>query len=153
MNLVLDMNSRFLLPNEHMLDYTWLGGAVAGLRVVRLRDADWKWAPFIVDIMDTLEMVDDIKEIPPGEEPEVGSVLDSLGGYVSIAGVVRPEGLYFPVPREAATKVIDQIPGIPYTYHADGWMLIPREALESFSCLVPLRGPLETYLQEDSNHD
>ncbi len=153
MNMVLDMNTRYLLPNDHLIDYTWLGGAVAGLQVLQQRDNDWIWAPFIVDIMDTIEMVSDLEEISPGDEPTNGSVLDSLGGYVSVAGVMHRDGLYFPIPRDAAPKVIDQLPGVPYTYHSNGWMLIPRDALQSFTRLVPLRGPLETLIQEEKYND
>lgn len=152
MNMVLDMNSRFLLPNEYMIDYAWLGGASAGLRVLSVRDPEWRWAPFIIDVVDTIELLGDIEEIGPGSEPASGSALDSLGGYVSLTGQLHHDGLYFPVSAADAPKVKDLLVGIS-VFHSNGWVLIPQKELPAFYRIVPLRGPLESIIQEEMNHD
>ncbi len=152
MNMVLDMNNRAMPPTEQMIDYTWLGGAIAGLKVLQLRDPEWSWAPFIIDIIEAVEFVGDVEEIQPGEEPSMGSGLDSLGGYVSIVGNLRKNGLYFPIEGEDAQKIQNRLAGILAGY-TNGWMLIPRNELHSFYRLVPLRGPLENQLKEELHYD
>ena len=152
MNMVLDMNTRGSLPSQQMIDYTWLGGAISGLKKLSVKDQEWKWAPFIIDIIDTIEYAGDVKEILPGDETSQGSVFDSLGGYVSIVGNLCPEGLYFPVSKEQAHKVMNKLAGIASSYQNER-VMIPRNQLSSFYHIVPMRGPLETQLMEELEID
>ncbi|MCK5150621.1 MAG: hypothetical protein KAQ65_02220 [Candidatus Thorarchaeota archaeon] len=147
MNLSLDMNNRLTPGVMDMVDSAWLGGALAGLEIPRGREPDWEWAPFLEDLFDIAEMVWDVQPISPGEYPTTGSVLDSLGGYISLTGHVCNQGIVFPVNSNVVSEISKQLAGINIRY-LGGLMVIPTEEIPRFMSIIPIRGPLEERVQE-----
>ncbi len=152
MNLSLDMNNRLTPGLLDMVDSAWLGGALAGLEIPRGREPAWEWAPFLEDLFDIVEMTWDVQPINPGEIPATGSALDSLGGYISLTGHICNHGIIFPVRSTIVYEVTKQLTGINVRY-LGGLMIIPHEEIPRFMGIVPIRGPLEDRVQEESNHD
>ena len=99
------------MKNGYALDYVqwdaaWLSGAKAGMNELNGLKKDWRWEEFFNEIQELIEY-SHVKPAKPGEEPFInenqkGSALDALGGYVSIAGDVTPEGLLL---KELAPRV------------------------------------------------
>jgi len=150
MNSSLDMNDRLSPGIIDIIDTAWIGGAIAGLEIPRGHDPAWEWAPFLEDILDITEMVWDVEPINPGEYPNTGSVLDSLGGYVSLTGQFCDHGIIFPVHSDVVPEIQSQLAGIK-TRYLGGLMVIPPEEIDHFLGLVPIRGPLEERLQEGAS--
>lgn len=147
MSSSLDMNNSTRPGVVNIVDTAWLGGAIAGLELPRGRDPAWEWAPFLEDLLDVVEMVWDVQPINPGEYPISGSVLDSLGGYISLTGQFCKHGIIFPVSSDIVTAVKDQLTGINVQY-LGGLMIVPPEEISHFMRIVPIKGPLEERVQE-----
>lgn len=152
MSLTVDMCSPFLTNNHQVIDYTWLGGAAAALRLSGRRPEQEAWIQFIADLVDTLDVLGDVREIAPGEVPHSGSPLDSLGGYISVMGDVSENGFSFPVSFDVVSTIVRQLAGIR-AHHHHGRIIIPVSELESLSHLLHLRGPVAQQLQEALDHD
>ncbi len=152
MSLTVDMCSPFLTNTHQIIDYTWLGGAAAGLRLSGRCLDQQAWIPFIADLVEILDALGDVPEIAPGEVPQSGSPLDSLGGYISVMGDVSANGLSFPVSFDVVSTIVRQIAGIK-TLHHQGRIIVPLSELESLSRLLHLRGPVAQQLQEALDND
>lgn len=152
MSLTVDMCSPYLTNGHQIIDYTWLGGAAAALRLSGGRLDQQAWIPFIADLVDTLDVLGDVREIAPGEVPHSGSPLDSLGGYISVMGDISENGLSFAVSFDVVSTIVRQLAGIK-TLHHHGRIIIPLSELESLSHLLHLRGPVAQQLQEALDND
>ena len=152
MNLSLDMNNRLTPGVLDMVDSAWLGGALAGLEIPRGREPAWEWAPFLEDLFDIAGMICDVQPISPGDYPTTGSVLDSLGGFISLTGHFCNHGIIFPLQSNVVSEVTQQLTGINVRY-LGGLMIISPEEIPRFMGIIPIRGPLEERVQEVSNHD
>lgn len=136
---------------QDWVDPAWVAGAAAGLAVVGDRVPTWLWSAFIEDVHVMIEMLDGVEPSAPGEIPEEGdgsmaSALESLGGYVSLTGVVRREGLFFRLLADRVEEVQGLLQGMGLP--EKGGFLIPREDLESFLMLVRLGGPIADQVME-----
>jgi hypothetical protein len=151
-SLTVDMCSPFLTNIHQIIDYTWLGGAVAGLKLSGRFTNQQAWTPFIGDLVEVLDALGDVPEIAPGEVPQSGSPLDSLGGYISVMGDISMDGLSFPVPFEVASAIMRQLACINTSHH-NGRIIISQTELESLSHLLHLRGPVAQQLQEALDND
>ncbi|MFW9953813.1 MAG: hypothetical protein ACFFD3_04595 [Candidatus Thorarchaeota archaeon] len=147
MSYTIDLNGRILPVVSDITDTTWLAGAIAGLGLPRYWEPEYLWAPFLSDVLDTADMLLDITPIAPGQTPEDGSVLDSLGGYISITGRVTEQGILFPISSPDASAVQLQLAGVR-TVFLGGMIVIPPSEISRFMRLVPLRGPVETQVKE-----
>ncbi|MGY5875761.1 MAG: hypothetical protein RTU30_08445 [Candidatus Thorarchaeota archaeon] len=128
-------------------DESWLSGALAGMRVVGQKDT-WDWQAFLNDVRDMAYDLDGIKATEPGNEPsDSGSIYDALGGFVSVSGVVSPKGLHVRVPLSKQAQLLESIPGMVMLRSREG-LVVPNYELESFTRLVPIRGPLAEELDE-----
>lgn len=145
----LEMTSRVFPGMLDLMDSAWIAGALAGLEIPIARQPEWRWATFIEDVFDASETVCNIESVRPGEEPLTGSVLDSLGGFVSLAGRVNDQGILFPVDSDSLSLVKDNLPGIKANY-LGGIMVIPPSQIQSFLNLVSVRGPIEEQAMEVS---
>lgn len=138
--------SRKMNSHTHTFDPAWVAGAKAGINEIESRVGEGAWAEFY----DSLEMVFRFMiEVPPAEpgtSPEDGSLYETLGGYVSVAGRMTHEGLKFSVPSRRQKTVAALFPGMEM-YRTGKGVLIPHKELESFSRLVPMRGPLEDKME------
>ena len=88
---------------------SWLAGAAAGLQILEPRTPRWMWEDFISDVYAMMRLIGDVEPAEPGTAPKygdglIGSAYDSLGGYVSVAGEVCPEGLFFKIVLEGHEK-------------------------------------------------
>jgi hypothetical protein len=152
MSLTVDMCSPFLTNIHQIIDYTWLGGAAAGLRLSGRFPNQQAWIPFIGDLVEVLDTLGDVPEIAPGEVPQLGSPLDSLAGYISVMGDISVDGLSFPVPFEVVSIIMRQLACINASHH-HGRIIVPQSELESLSHLLHLRGPIAQQLQEVLDND
>lgn len=106
-------------------------------------DQDWK--DFFEDLKGILHLLDGVRPawagIPPKEYRELGSVLDSLGGFVSTIGELTPLGFRFPIEHVKRRYIREALPQIAFE---DDWqyLLVPLRELRAFSNLVSIRGPL-----------
>ncbi len=131
----------YCLPNA-----SWLAGACAGLSLVGQRTPSWLWDEFISDISDMIDLLGDIEPANPGTSPsygdgKIGSAYDALGGYVSVAGEICPEGLYFRVPLARQEDIVQLLKEMTLRRRR-GELLVPHYDLPAFLRLVPLDGPL-----------
>jgi len=125
---------------------SWLAGAAAGLQIIKPRTPKWQWEGFIADVYDMMDQIGDVKPAQPGTAPNygdgrIGSCYDTLGGYVSVAGEVCPEGLYFRVPIARQEQVLELLKDITL-FRSHGEILVPIYDLPAFTRLVPLDGPI-----------
>jgi hypothetical protein len=125
---------------------SWLAGAAAGLQILKPRTPKWQWEGFIADVYDMMNLIGDVEPAEPGTAPKygdgrVGSAYDTLGGYVSVAGEVCPEGLYFRVPIARQEQVLELLKDITL-FRSHGEILVPTYDLPAFTRLVPLDGPV-----------
>jgi hypothetical protein len=112
---------------------------------------DWRWEDFFSQIQDLIEY-SDVKPAKPGEEPFIdetqkGSALDALGGYVSIAGDVTPEGLSFPVHLAQLERIENLLSGM-LLKRVGSKILVPQYDLPGFLKLVPILGPVAEWLDD-----
>lgn len=136
---------------------SWIAGAVTGIRASTRRESDWIWDRFIEELYDAAERLGDIQPAEPAtsladEYGFAGSAYDTLGGYVSTAGEVRSQGLYFSVSPEQLENVIRLLPDFT-VLRAKGGLIVPRYELGSFLNLVPVNGPLLDQLTEGACSD
>ena len=122
-------------------DYAWLAGAKAGLTMRGDDIPEWPWPHFLDGVQTVVSALQGLKAVEPGEEPEDGSVYDSLGGYVSVTGKTTDLGFLFPVPRRSAAIIVSKLPRIEMIWTA-GHLLVQKESIAAFQRLVPLRGPI-----------
>jgi len=133
---------------------SWLAGAKAGLQILKPRTPRWLWEDFISDVYEMLTLVGDVEPAEPGTSPEygdgtIGSAYDALGGYVSVAGELCPEGLFFRVPVASQEPVLELLKGLTL-FRSHGEILVPMYDLLAFTRLVPLEGPVaEQIMLED----
>jgi hypothetical protein len=122
-------------------DYAWLAGAKAGLVQRTHEIPDWPWLHFLDGVQTMVCALQGLKPLEPGDEPEEGSIYNSLGGYVSVTGQRTEAGIMFPVPRRRAAGLASMFPGIDMVWTA-GHLVVQGESVEAFGRLVPLRGPI-----------
>lgn len=144
------------MKNGYALDYVqwdaaWLSGAKAGMNELNEMKKDWLWEDFFREIHDLIEY-SHVKPAKPGEEPlindnEKGSALDALGGYVSIAGDVTPEGLAFPVHLAQLERIENLLSGM-LLKRIGNKILVPQYDLPGFLKLVPVLGPVAEWLDD-----
>ena len=130
----------------------WVAGAKAGLMVIGDRTPDWLWDSFVEDIYEMMDRLGDVEATEPGLSPSDdydGSVFDILGGYVSTAGDVIPEGLVFKLPLDRHEEIMTLLPGITL-YRSKQGLVIPRYEITSFLRWVPVRGPVIEKLFDDA---
>jgi hypothetical protein len=125
---------------------SWLAGAAAGLQILKPRTPKWQWEGFINDVYDMMSQLGDVEPADPGTAPKygddrVGSAYDTLGGYVSVAGEVCPEGLFFRVPIARQEQVLELLKDLTL-FRSHGEILVPTYDLPAFTRLVPLDGPV-----------
>ncbi|MHA2161062.1 MAG: hypothetical protein ACXABF_01480 [Candidatus Thorarchaeota archaeon] len=134
-------------------DPAWVAGAAAGLSIVGNRGPNWKWDGFIEDVYQMIEDLGGITPAEPGTLPldgngSFGSLFDTLGGYVSLAGKYTPEGLYVRVPLERHEDILSLLPGMTLMVSRGG-LTVPKYEINTFLRLVPVRGPLADELLEE----
>jgi hypothetical protein len=122
-------------------DYAWLAGAKAGLVQRGHETPDWPWLHFLDGVQTMVGALQGLKPLEPGDEPEDGSVYDSLGGYVSVTGHRTDVGLIFPVSRRRAAVLASMLPGIDMVWAA-GHLVVQGASVGAFERLVPLSGPI-----------
>ncbi len=122
-------------------DYAWLAGAKAGLAMRGNDIPEWPWLHFLDGMQTMVSALQGLEAVEPGEEPEDGSVYDSLGGYVSVTGRTTELGFLFPVPRRSAAIIASKLPGIEMMWTA-GHLLVQKESMGAFQRLVTLLGPI-----------
>ena len=130
----------------------WVAGAKAGLMVIGDRTPDWLWDSFVEDIYEMMDRLGDVEATEPGlslSDDYDGSVFDILGGYVSTAGDVIPEGLVFKLPLDRHEEIMTLLPGITL-YRSKQGLVIPRYEITSFLRWVPVRGPVIEKLFDDA---
>ncbi|MGY5859231.1 MAG: hypothetical protein RTU63_07670 [Candidatus Thorarchaeota archaeon] len=133
-----------------MVQASWLAGAAAGLHILEPRTPRWVWEDFITDVYEMIKYFGDIEPAEPGTSPNhgdeaIGSAYDALGGYVSVAGELCPEGLFFKVPVARQEQVLELLKGLTL-YRSHGEILVPQYGLPAFCRLVPLEGPVAEQL-------
>ena len=131
-----------------------LAGAAAGLRVLHQSGCEktpqWIWEDFINDVYEMMSLIGDVEPAEPGTSPkygdeEIGSAYDALGGYVSVAGELCPEGLFFRVPVARQEQVLELLRDITL-FRSHGEILVPMYDIPAFTRLVPLEGPVAEQL-------
>ena len=132
---------------------SWLAGAKAGLQILKPRTPRWMWEDFISDVFEMIAVLGDVDPAEPGTSPEygdvIGSAYDALGGYVSVAGELCPEGLFFRVPVARQEQVLELLKGLTL-FRSHGEILVPMYDVLAFTRLVPLEGPVaEQIMLED----
>jgi hypothetical protein len=132
---------------------SWIAGAVTGIKVSSGRNSGWVWDCFIEELYDTIERLGGIQPAEPASSPAdecgfAGSAYDTLGGYVSTAGEIRTQGLYFSLSPEHYDNVMRLLPDF-VVLRTRGGLMIPRYELSSFLNLVPVNGPLLDQLAEE----
>ena len=136
------MNTRSLWRYFKLPDPDWVAGAVAGLRVVdRSTRQGWEWKSFLQDVEDMVELLGEVKPIWPGETPENGSLLDALGGFISVAGKVLSGELYFDIELKYREDVMMILSSLKPQNHRLGLLLSDTDELRA-SALLQLKGPL-----------
>ena len=70
---------------------------------------------------------------------------DALGGYVSVAGELCPEGLFFRVPVARQEQVLELLKGLTL-FKSHGEILVRTYDLPAFTRLVPIEGPVAEQL-------
>ena len=125
---------------------SWLAGAAAGLHILEPRTPRWMWEDFISDVYEMMRLIGNVEPAEPGTSPEygdgtIGSAYDALGGYVSVAGELTPEGLFFRVPVARQEQVLELLKGLTL-FRSHGEILVPQYDLPAFTRLVPLEGPV-----------
>ncbi len=129
---------------------SWLAGAAAGLKILEPRTPKWLWEGFIADVYAMMDLIGDVKPAEPGIAPDygdgqIGSPYDALGGYISVAGELCPEGLYFRVPVARQEQVLELLKGLTL-FRAHGEILVRNYDLPAFTRLVPIEGPVAEQL-------
>ena len=129
---------------------SWLAGAAAGLKILEPRTPKWMWEGFINDVRDMMDLIGDIEPAEPGTAPDygdgqIGSAFDALGGYVSVAGELCPEGLFFRVPVARQEQVLELLRGLTL-FRSHGEILVRNYDLPAFTRLVPIEGPVAEQL-------
>jgi hypothetical protein len=125
---------------------SWLAGAAAGLQILKPRTPKWQWEGFISDVYDMMSVLGDVEPAEPGTAPKhgdgrIGSAYDTLGGYVSVAGEICPEGLFFRVPLHRLEQVLELLKDLTL-FKSHGEILVPTYDIPAFTRLVPLEGPV-----------
>ena len=125
---------------------SWLAGAAAGLQILKPRTPKCEWEGFISDVYDMMSQIGNVIPAEPGTAPDygdgqIGSAYDALGGYVSVAGEVCPEGLFFRVPIARQEQVLALLNDLTL-FRSHGEILVPTYDLPAFTRLVPLDGPI-----------
>ncbi|TET11544.1 MAG: hypothetical protein E3J86_02690 [Candidatus Thorarchaeota archaeon] len=128
------------------LDLAWVAGAKAGINEIVSRVGKGAWAEFYDSLEILFRFMMEVQPAEPGTSLEDGSLYESLGGYVSVTGRMTPRGLKFSVPPRRQKTVAALFPGMEM-YRTGKDVLIPHKELDSFSRLVPLRGPLEEKME------
>ena len=146
MGVTWDMMTNWHHSTFDIPDMTWLGGALAGLKVYKHREPVWAWTQFMDDVR-AMQSLYDIETLDITQAPENGSLLDVLGGYVSVTGSISAEGLSFPIPFNTGDRIKQHLIGMDVTVHAYE-MTIPLDELDAFTTLISLRGPVEEMLGE-----
>ncbi|MHA3962840.1 MAG: hypothetical protein AM325_004795 [Candidatus Thorarchaeota archaeon SMTZ1-45] len=136
-----------------MPQIAWLAGAVAGLKFASNRSPSWLWEDFYEDIYEMIGLIGHVEPADPGTSPQdgdgqVGSAFEALGGYVSVVGEMTPVGLYFRVPLSYQGSVIQLLDGLTIL-HVHGEIVIAAADLPAFLRLVPIKGPLAEWLEEE----
>ena len=127
-------------------DPAWVAGAKAGMNKFVSRSKFRGWREFLDTLEDLFRIMMEVRPAEPGTSPDNGSLYESLGGFVSVAGRMTEEGLSFSVPPRRQQTIASLFPGMEM-YRTGKEVLIPHRELESFNRLVPLRGPLEDRLE------
>lgn len=130
---------------------SWLAGAAAGLQILSPRTPKWMWEEFISDVYDMMNLIGDVEPAEPGSCPEhgdgrIGSAYDALGGYVSVAGELCPEGLFFRVPLTRVEQVIELLKDLTL-FRSHGEILVRNYDIPAFTRLVPLEGPVAEQIE------
>jgi hypothetical protein len=137
----------------NMPQIAWLSGAAAGLNLFGRKSPGWLWDSFIDDICEMIHLVGEVEPVDPGSSPSegdglIGSAYDALGGYISVAGEITPEGLYFRVPVYCQKKIKELLNGLTLL-KSHGEILIPDCDVPAFLRLVPIEGPLAEWLEQE----
>jgi hypothetical protein len=141
------------LPREpySLPQASWLAGAAAGLQILQPRTPRWMWEDFISDVYAMINLLGDVEPAEPGTSPKhgdgrIGSAYDALGGYVSVAGELCPEGLFFRVPIARQEQVLELLKNLTL-FRAHGEILVPHYDLPAFTRLVPMEGPVAEQIE------
>lgn len=127
---------------DELPDPAWIAGAKAGINEVIHREARHDWRDFLESLENLFKFMLEIQPAEPGTSPKDGSLYETLGGYVSVVGVITSQGLSFSLPPIRQQAVASLFPGMNL-YRNGKEILIPRKELDSFKKLVPLRGPID----------
>jgi len=149
MGVTSDMLNSGQMPHSEILDWDWIRGALAGLDISSERDPAWLWKPFLEDLKSMQDLYD-IKPLKPWQETEEQSILDSLGGYVSITASISGTGIRFPLPSEIVKRISEYFPAMDIEVHSHG-ITIPWDQIDAFTSLVQIRGPVEEMILEVSS--
>jgi len=136
----------YSLPQE-----AWVSGAMAGLKILEPRTPKHLWEDFISDVFEMIRIMGDVVPTEPGTAPKygdgrIGSAYDALGGYVSVAGEVCPEGLFFRVPVAHLEQVLELLKDLTL-FRSHGEILVRHYDIPAFTRLVPLEGPVAEQLE------
>lgn len=134
--------NRSMNGTDERIDPAWIAGAKAGVSEVPNRARKPHWREFFDSLENLFRFMIDLQPAEPGTSPQDGSLYETLGGYVSVAGRMTPEGLLFTLPPIRQKTVASLFPGMKL-YRTGKDVLVPKNELDSFSRLVPLRGPIE----------
>ena len=149
MGVTSDMLNSGQMPHSEILDWDWIRGALAGMDISSERDPAWLWKPFLEDLKSMQDLYD-IKPLMPWQETEEQSILDSLGGYVSITASISDAGIRFPLPSEMTKKISEYLSGMDIEVHSHA-ITIPWNQISRFTSLVQIRGPVEEWILEVSS--
>lgn len=134
----------------------WITGAMAGLRIAKPRDS-WEWNRFVEDLHIMFSAWSDltpveIGAIPIDSEGREGSIYDSIGGYVSVAGKIVPRGLHFKVLGSHIGSVVQMFRNLSFQW-SDGGLVVPWTEIAGFCRLVSIRGPIMDELDRRGSLD
>ncbi len=142
-----EMMLRFTPSWYQSINESWLAGAndaLESLPLSKTKQNDYEWQEFIGEILvKSLEYnLPAIATMTHDDGPN--SLLDRLGGHVSIAGRVTEDGLRFRF-SESSQVLLSLVSG--YGFEDEDDFVVAVEFLDCFLCMFPVRGPLEQELE------
>ncbi|RDE16364.1 MAG: hypothetical protein C4K49_04940 [Candidatus Thorarchaeota archaeon] len=148
-----DASERLKAGSSCIPHIAWLAGAIAGINVVGRQKQGWEWDNFIEDIYESADDLGGIEAAEPGAcmvdgDGQSFSCYDTLGGYISTAGRLCPQGLKVELPSASVECVAGLLPGFTLA-RIKGGFLLPRCELAPFLNLVPVRGPIADRLVKE----